>query len=78
MNRDRDKIPPVDIALENIKQILIVGFGIKLKDKPKDVVGEFAETPLGTFSFTTAEKEAWLEAGMPEIQKFLKDHRDGH
>ena len=49
-----------------------------MKDKPKDVVGEFAETPLGTFSFTTAEKEAWLEAGMPEIQKFLKDHRDGH
>ncbi len=78
LNRDREKIAPLDMALENIKQILITGFGIKVKDKPKDILDQAREAGMPTFTFTTAEKEAWLKAKMPEPNKFLRQYRKKH
>ena len=79
-NRDRDTIAPIDVALEDIKQLLIAGFGIKIKKqvKQKDEIEQFKKTGLGTFSFTTEEKKAWLDAKMPNPTKFLREYRKKH
>ncbi len=78
LDRDREKIPYIDIAIENLKQLLIVGLGIKINKKPDETLEQFKDSPLGTFTFTTAEKEAWLKAGMPEPTSFLKAYRNGN
>ena len=78
LNRDREKIAPLDVALENIKQALITGFGIKFKERPKDIMDQAREAGIPTFSWTTEEKEAWIKAKMPEPNKFLKDYRKKH
>ncbi len=78
LNRDREKVAPLDVALETIKQVLITGLGVKVKVKPKDILEQARQAGIPTVSFTTAEKEAWLKAKMPEINKFLKEYRKNH
>jgi hypothetical protein len=77
LNRDREKIQPIDVALGEVKQLLISGFGIKIEKKPKSDGLQKDWKSIGSVSFTTAEKDAWIKAGMPEINKFLKDLRNG-
>ena len=77
MNRDREKIQPIDVALGEVKQLLISGFGIKITKKSESSGLQKEWKSISSVSFTTAEKEAWLKAGMPEINKFLKDLRNG-
>ena len=78
LNRDRETIHPVDVALEEIKQLLIVGFGIKITNKSKTGKLQKDWKNVGSVTFTTEEKEAWLKAGMPNINKFLKEYRNGN
>lgn len=79
VDRDRQKLDSVEVVLENIKQCLIVGFGITIKKKkPGEAVNisDFEETGLGTVSWTTEEKEAWLkDPSMPNVTEFLKKYR---
>ena len=86
LNKRRDKIADTEIALENIKQVLLAGFGVKIAKRqptPKDV-SKLLSAPDLQRSFnslptiTTAAKEAWLKADMPEPNKFFADYRKNH
>ena len=79
MAEERHDIQRTDIALENIKQILIIGLGIEIEKKSlADPVTKAADAGMPTVSFTTEEKEAWIKAGMPNINEFLKERRNGN
>lgn len=78
INRDRSKIAPVDVALENLKQILIVGFGIKITKKNPEKLLTKEYKNIGSITWTTQEKEAWLKAEMPNPTEFLREYRNGN
>jgi len=79
----RQQVPTTDVTLERIRLALFGFFGIKDKkpigsikqSQEKENRAKMAELGLPSISFTTAEKEAWLKAGMPNIGKFLKEYR---
>jgi hypothetical protein len=73
--RAAEKIcPPAHISLSAIKAGLVGGGKKPAADKiPEGPVG-----PLPRFKITTSEKEAWLAAGMPPIERFLRQYRKEH
>lgn len=62
---------PAEINLEIIKQLFKGFLGVEDKKKSEPVDNKI----VPQISFTTEEKQAWIEAGMPQIDKFLKQHR---
>lgn len=60
--------------MERIRNAIFLAFGIK-EASPKDQVDSIKKSSFPTLSFTKAEKEAWIDAGMPEIGKFLIEYR---
>jgi len=84
LNRYREQVPRQDITLERIRSVLFKFLDVKEIKQTETAeqkttgdidLNKMEKAGLPAFRFTTAEKEAWLKAGMPNINKFLAEYR---
>lgn len=78
INERREKVNHNEVSLELIRKVFFEFLGIKEPRKNSDINEQIKSTKIPTFKFTKAEKDAWIKAGMPNINKFLSEYRKQH
>jgi len=78
INERREKVNHQEVSLELIRKVFFEFLGIKEPRKNIDFDEQIKSSKIPTVKFTKSEKDAWIKAGYPNINKFLKAYRKQH
>lgn len=73
----REKVKRTDIAINEIRMILMAFFGAKEQEPDEDPVAKMSGK-IPTASVPSGAIEAWERAGRPEPRAFFKKYKANH
>jgi len=76
INQYRSKVRPLEIGVDQIRQVLFGFMGVKEQTKDEDVSEKLKHFGLSSARLTEDQRIRWRKAGYPPLAKWMKDH--GH